>query len=217
MAVAGVLLQQILLRPVQGQDLREALVTIGFSIIAADLMLAHYGGLTYTFTPPKKIHGATHLHYAGVIYPTYRLFILGFAAAVGLALWLMLNRTRIGITVRAAIDDRSMVSALGINIQVLFALLFALGAGLAGLAGVIGGSALSISTGEDQRYLLASLIVVIIGGMGSLEGAAIGTVLVGLVEQYGLHYAPYYSATITVALMVVVLAVRPQGLLGRPA
>jgi branched-chain amino acid transport system permease protein len=217
LAVVGLAIQQGLLRRFAGQDLRETLITIGLSIVIADLLLWHYGGLTYTFAPPDAIYGATDLHVAGVRYPTFRLFLLAFAAAVGVALWLLLNRTRLGITVRAAIDDRAMVSALGINIQVVFALLFALGAGLAGLAGVVGGSALSLSTGEDQRYLLASLIVVIIGGMGSLGGAAIGALLVGLVEQYGLYFAPYYSATITVALMVAVLAVRPQGLLGRPA
>lgn len=217
MGVVGVVVQQGLLRRIQGQDLRESLVTIGLSIVAADLLLAHYGGLTYSFSPPERIHGATDLRIASVIYPTYRLFVLGLAAAVGIGLWLLLNRTRLGIIVRAAIDDRAMVAALGINIQVIFALLFALGSMLAGLAGVAGGSALSLSTGEDQRYLLASLIVVIIGGMGSLEGAAIGALLVGLVEQYGLFYAPYYSVTITVALMVAVLAIRPQGLRGRPA
>ncbi len=215
MGVVGLVIQQLLLRPIQGQDLREALVTIGLAIVVADLLLASYGGLTYGFSPPPAIYGATDLRLAGVIYPTYRIFLVALAAAVGLALWLLLNRTRLGITIRAAIDDPAMVSALGINIQVVFALLFALGAALAGLAGVIGGSALSLSTGEDQRYLLASLIVVIIGGLGSLPGAAIGAALVGLVEQYGLYYAPYYSATITIAVMVAVLAVRPQGLLGR--
>jgi branched-chain amino acid transport system permease protein len=129
----------------------------------------------------------------------------------------MLNRTRLGIIIRAAIDDRAMVSALGINIQIIFALLFALGALLAGLAGVAGGSFTSLAPGEDGHYLLASLIVVIIGGMGSLDGTAIGALIVGLVEQYGLAYAPSYAEIIIFAIMVIVLALRPQGLLGRPA
>lgn len=217
MLVTGVLIQQVLLRPIQGQDLREALVTIGLSIVAADLLLAHYGGVAYQFTTPDAISGGTDLHILGLFYPTFRLFILVFAAALGVLLWLMLNRTRLGIIVRAAIDDRAMVSALGINIQLIFALLFALGAMLAGIAGVVGGSALSLSPGEDGRYLLASLIVVIIGGMGSLEGAAIGALIVGLVEQYALAYASTYAEILIFAIMVVVLAVRPQGLLGRPA
>ncbi len=216
-ALVGLAIQQGLLRRIQGQELREALVTIALSIIFADLMLARYGGLTYEFDPPAAINRSTDLHVGGVIYPTYRLFLLGFTVLVGLLLWLMLNRARIGLIIRAGIDDRDMVSTLGINVERAFALVFALGAALAGIAGVVGGSALSISTGEDGRYLLASLIVVIVGGMGSLEGAAIGAIAVGLVEQYGLAYEPTYSVIITFALMVLVLALRPQGLLGRAA
>lgn len=220
--VAAILLAAFIVReaitgPTQGRDLREALITIGLSIVAADLLLAEYGGLSYQFTTPDPITGATNLHAFDLIYPTYLLFVLGFAAAVGVVLWIMLNKTRLGIIVRAAIDDRAMVSALGINIQIIFALLFALGAALAGIAGVVGGSAQSISTGEDGRYLLWSLIVVIIGGMGSLEGAAIGAILVGLAHEYGLAYAPTYAEIIVFVLMVAVLAIRPQGLLGRPA
>ena len=230
MGLVGLLTQQILLRPIQGQDLRQALVTIGLSIVAADLLLAHYGGLSYQLTAPDAVNGATtlpvvtgvvngvtSLHMADVIYPTFKLFVFGFAAVVGILLWLMLNRTRLGIIVRAAIDDRDMVSALGINIQVIFALLFALGAALAGLAGVMQASTTSITTGDDQPFLLASLIVVIIGGMGSLGGAAIGALLVGLVEQYALAYRPTEAEVLIFLMMVIVLAVRPQGILGRPA
>jgi branched-chain amino acid transport system permease protein len=215
--LVGVAMQQLFLRPMQGQDLRQALVTIGISIIVADQLLAHYGGLTFEFNVPDQINGGTDIHLYSLIYPTFRLFVLACAVAVGVVLWLVLNRTRLGIIVRAAIDDRAMVSALGINIQVIFGVLFFVGAVLAGIAGVIGASALSVSTGEDARYLLASLIVVIIGGMGSLEGAAIGALLVGLVESYGLAYAPTYTEILIFAMMVLVLAIRPQGFLGRPA
>jgi branched-chain amino acid transport system permease protein len=129
----------------------------------------------------------------------------------------VLTRTRLGITVRAAIDDRDMVAAVGIDVQRVFAAMFAIGAGLAGLAGVVGGSVLSISSGEDARYLLASLIVVIVGGMGSLPGTAVAAILVALVEQYSLALFPTYAAIVSFLLMVLVLAVRPQGLFGRPA
>jgi branched-chain amino acid transport system permease protein len=118
--------------------------------------------------------------------------------------------------IRAGIDDRDMVSAIGINIQVIFAIVFGIGALLAGQAGVIGGSNLSVHPGDDGIYLLYSMIVVIIGGMGSVGGAALGALLVGLVSQYGLAYMPTYSVLITFAMMIVVLAVRPQGILGRP-
>src|SRR5439155_22295149 len=104
-----------------------------------------------------------------------------------------------------------MLAAAGVNVQLVFALTFAMGAGMAGFAGVVGGTALSISPGEDTRYLLASLVVVIVGGMGSIVGAAIGALLIGLAEQFGLAYAPTYSVVFTYVLMVVALAFRPRG------
>jgi branched-chain amino acid transport system permease protein len=214
-ALVGILIQQGLLRRIQGQDLRQALVTIGVSIVVADLLPASYGVQSYVLTPPDAINGSTSLG-LGITYPTFRLFTVGLALLVGGALWLLLTRTRLGMIIRAGIDDRDMVSALGINIQRVFAIVFALGALLAGLAGIIGGSALSIGPGDDGLYLLSSLIVVIIGGMGSVGGAALGALLVGLVGQFALAYAPTYSILLTFAMMILVLAVRPQGLVGRP-
>jgi branched-chain amino acid transport system permease protein len=217
-ALLGVAMQYTMLARLQGQDLRQALVTIGLSIIVADLLLANYGGLTYLFSPPQVITGSTAIPgLQGGQYSTYRLFLIIAAVAIGLGLWLLLNRTKLGMIIRAGIDDRAMISALGVDIPKVFLLVFALGAGLAGLAGVIGGSALSISPGEDMRYLLSSLVVVIVGGMGSLGGAAIGAVIIGLAEQYGLAYWPTYSVLITFTIMVTVLVIRPYGLRGRPA
>jgi branched-chain amino acid transport system permease protein len=213
----------------QNRDLREALITIGISTIAADLMLGHFGGLTYTLTPPDSINSATNLswlsglintltsfHMDDLIYPGLRLFVLGVAIGIFILLWGILNLTRLGMIVRAAIDDRDMVSALGINTQVIFALLFGLGAA-GGLAGGIEATLTSVSVTDDGTFLLWSLIVVIIGGMGSLTGAAIGAVLVGLVEQYGLAYSPTNAETVIFVILVIVLAIRPHGLLGRPA
>jgi branched-chain amino acid transport system permease protein len=214
-AVVGILIQQGLLRRIQGQDLREALVTIGVSIVVADLLLAHYGGQSYELTPPDAINGSTFLGLFNITYPTFRLFTVGLALVVGGGLWLLLRHTRLGLMIRAGIDDRDMVSALGINIQRVFAIVFGLGALLAGLAGIIAGSALSVGPGDDGLYLLYSLIVVIIGGMGSVGGAALGALLVGLVGQFALAYAPTYSILLTFAMMILVLAVRPQGLVGR--
>jgi branched-chain amino acid transport system permease protein len=139
------------------------------------------------------------------------------AIVIGVGLWLFLNRTRIGMMIRAGVDDRAMLSASGVNVHRVFAVTFALGAGLAGFAGVVGGTALSIAPGEDVRYLLASLVVVIVGGMGSVTGAAIGALLIGLAETFGLAYSPTYGVVYTFLIMVVVLAFRPQGILGRPA
>ena len=150
-------------------------------------------------------------------YPIYRLALLGAAIVIGIALWLFLNRTRVGMMIRAGVDDRAMLQASGVNTQRIFAITFALGAGLAGFAGVVGGTALSIAPGEDVRYLLASLVVVIVGGMGSVTGAAIGALLIGLAETIGLAYSPTYGVVYTFLIMVAVLAIRPQGLMGRPA
>ena len=117
--------------------------------------------------------------------------------------------------IRAGVDDRAMLSAAGVNVDRVFVFVFAIGAGLAGLAGVIGGTALSIAPGEDLRYLLASLVVVIVGGMGSITGAATGALLIGLAEQFGLAYFPTYGVVLTFLIMIAVLAIRPQGILGR--
>ncbi len=223
-AASGILLQVLIFRRMEGDDLRQTLVTIGISIIAADLMLAVWTGTTYQFAPPEWLFGAATLPVVSTLkssgdavfikYPVYRLAVLGVAIAVGIALWLFLNRTRIGMMIRAGVNDRDMLAASGVNVQLVFALVFAIGAGLAGFAGVIGGTALSIAPGEDIRYLLASLIVVIVGGLGSVTGAAIGALLIGLAEQFGLAYFPTYGVVLTFLIMVVTLAVRPQGIMG---
>jgi branched-chain amino acid transport system permease protein len=216
--VVGIVIHLGLLARMAGQDLRQALVTIGLSFIIADLLLANYGGLTYQIPPPDLVSGSTPLPFVvGGAYSSYRLFMVVIAVGVAGALWLILNRTRIGMYIRAGIDDREMLSALGVNVSRVFLFVFALGAGLAGLSGVIGATALSISPSEDGRYLLSSLVVVIVGGMGSLGGAAVGALIIGLAEQIGLFYAPTYSIFLTFVIMAGVLAVRPQGLLGRPA
>ncbi|WP_437335328.1 branched-chain amino acid ABC transporter permease [Sorangium sp. So ce394] len=211
--VAGLALERTLLRPTKGSDMRQALVTIGAGIVIADQLLAQYGGHTVDVTPPPAIDGSISV--AGVVYPTLRLATMGAAVLVGVALWLVIQRTRLGRLVRAGIDDRDMVAALGIDVDAVLLVVFALGAFLAGLAGAIGGTNLSISPGDDGSYLLSSLVVVIVGGLGSIGGAALGALLVGLIEQVGLAYFPTYSVIVTYLLMIAVLAFRPQGLLGR--
>ena len=220
-------MQVLVFRRMEGDELRQTLVTIGISIVAADLMLAIWSGNTYQFIPPDWLDGAitTPIILAvrsngtavPLTYPFYRLVVLAAAIVIGVGLWLVLNRTRIGMMIRAGVDDRAMLSATGVNVQLVFAIVFAIGAGLAGFAGVVGGTALSIAPGEDVRYLLASLVVVIVGGMGSITGAAIGALLIGLAEQIGLAYFPTYGVVFTFVIMVAVLAFRPQGIMGRTA
>ena len=127
-------------------------------------------------------------------------------------MWLALNKTRLGMQIRAGVDDRDMLSATGVRVQTVFVAVFAFGAGLAGLAGVVGGTFQSLQPGEDIKILLASLVVVIVGGMGSIPGAAIGALIVGLAEQFGSVYMPTYAVVLTFVIMVAVLAIRPQGL-----
>jgi branched-chain amino acid transport system permease protein len=224
-ALIGVLLQIIVFRRMEGQDLRQTMVTIGLAIVFADLMLWAFGGDYYQIQTPGWLIGPVELPVVSAVrdsgeaiylrYPMVRLVILLAAVVIGVAMWLALNRTRIGMTVRAGVDDREILAATGVQIQLVFVAVFALGAGLAGLAGVVGGTFQSISPGEDMRFLLASLVVVIVGGMGSIPGAALGALIIGLAEQLGSVYIPTYAIVVTFLIMVLVLALRPQGLLAR--
>lgn len=213
-ALMGLALQAGVFRFMQGDDLRQTMATIGLSIVAADVALWIWGGQIYQFDPPSWITGTTALPLVGK-FSTYRLVLLATAVVIGIGLWAFLAYTRVGMMIRAGVDDRGMLSASGVNVQMVFAITFAIGAGLAGFAGVVGGTALSIAPGEDTRYLLASLVVVIVGGMGSVAGAALGAVLIGVAEQFGLAYAPTYGIVFTFVIMALVLAFRPQGILGR--
>ena len=220
----GVAMQQVFLRWNQGQDLRQALITIALSVIIADQMLAEFGGISKDIAAPSSWPTSINLP-GDVRFGFFRgVVVLGAALLIGLGLWLVIKRTRFGKIVRAGVDDRDMVSALGINVNLVFAGAFFLGAMLAGFGGVLGGTMISLAPGQDTAFLLNSLIVVIIGGMGSLAGAAIGAIALGLVDAYADVYLVFgdtdltnYSIIVTFALLVGVLAVRPLGLFGRPA
>ncbi|MEL6513377.1 MAG: branched-chain amino acid ABC transporter permease [Pseudomonadota bacterium] len=222
----GVLLQIFVFRRMEGQDLRQTLVTIGISIVMADLMLWGFGGDFFNISPPSWLSGPMETFFVSTVkrssgelvylkYPLVRIVIFAASVVVGVAMWLVLNRTRIGMLIRAGVDDRDMLSATGARIQLVFVGVFAFGAGLAGIAGVVGGTFQSVAPGEDIRFLLASLVVVIVGGMGSIPGAALGALLIGLAEQFGSVYFPTYAVVLTFLIMVLVLAFRPLGLLGR--
>jgi branched-chain amino acid transport system permease protein len=224
-ALVGVLLQVLVFRRMEGQDLRQTMVTIGLSIVFADLMLWACGGDFYQIQTPNWLVGPVELPLVTAIkssgepvylrYPLVRLVIFAASVVIGVAMWLALNRTRIGMIIRAGVDDRDILAATGVRIQLVFVMVFALGAGLAGVAGVVGGTFQSLSPGEDIRFLLASLVVVIVGGMGSIPGAALGALIIGLAEQLGSVYIPTYAIVVTFLIMVLVLAIRPQGLLAR--
>jgi branched-chain amino acid transport system permease protein len=216
-AALGLLMQVSIFRFMLGEDLRQTLVTIGLSIVIADLMMWAIGAQVHQMAPPAWLDGPIRGLPVVNAYSTYRLSLLPIGIVIGVALWLFLNRTRIGMMIRAGVDDRGMLAAAGVNVNLVFATTFAVGAGLAGLGGVIGAVELSMVPGEDTRLLLASLVVVIVGGMGSVVGAALGAAIFGLAETYGLAYAPTYSVVFTFVILVLVLAFRPRGILGRPA
>lgn len=216
-ALAGLLLQVFVLRHMQGQELRQTMVTIGISIVIADLLLWSFTAQVHQMDPPIWLQGPIRDIPLIKAYSAYRLSLLVFGIAIGILLWWMLTRTKVGAMIRAGVDDRHMLEASGVNVDFVFAITFMLGAGLAGFGGVIGAVELSMVPGEDTRLLLASLIVVIVGGMGSVIGAALGSVILGLAETYGLAYAPTYSVVFTFVILVLVLAFRPRGILGRPA
>lgn len=235
-ALFGVLIQQLLLRWNQGQDLRQALITIAVSVIVADQVIAHFprhvpegsqqfGGNAVSLGWPGWTNRLVDLHVWDVSYSLARLTMLALGVAVGIALWLWLYRTRTGMIIRAGVDDRQMTTALGINIQITFAIAFAVGAALVAMGAVVQSSQGNISQGQDGVWLLNSLVVVIIGGMGSLLGAVAGSLLFGLVSAFSVTYLPIagsdcctqYSPVLTFVLMALILAFRPQGLFGRAA
>ena len=218
-AVVGVILHQVFLRWNQGQELRQALITMAISVVLADQMLAHFGGLAKTMVWPGDV--SHFIEIFGQRYATSRLFMLVLALVVGVALWLWLTRTRIGLIIRAGVDDEPMVRALGINATLVFAVTFFVGAFLAGAGGVMGASFAGAATGSDGAWLLNSLVVVIIGGLGSIKGAVAGSLLYGLVVAFSPAYLPtqytFYAVIFSFVLLALVLAVRPYGLFGRPA
>lgn len=212
-ALVGLLSERMLLRQIRGLELPEVLLTIGLAFVISDLSLAFFGGNPRSIPVPEWLRGG--MAFGGFFYPRYRFFVIVLALAVGAGLWLLQSRTRIGAIVRAGVDDRETITALGINIDRVFTGVFVVGSALAGAAGVIGGALLTLLPGAEVEILLLGLVVVIIGGLGSLPGAAVGSVLVGLIDAFGRSMLPDLSYFTLFAPMALVLVLRPRGLLGR--
>jgi branched-chain amino acid transport system permease protein len=207
-------MQLLIFRHMQGQDLRQTLVTIGLSIVMADIALWIWGAEIYTFDPPSWIYGSTTLPLVNK-FPTYRIFVFVASVVIGVGLWLLLARTRVGMMIRAGVDDRQMARAVGIPVSRLFTIVFCLGTGIAGAAGVLGGPILSAYPGLDGDMLPLALIVVILGGIGSLFGAFVGSFIIGFIYTFGTVLFPELAYIILFLPMIVVIAFRPQGLFGR--
>ena len=204
-----------LLRFVRGQELPEVLLTVGVSFVIADLCLAVFGGDPETLPMSAMVSGS--LTIGGLTYPWYRIFVMGVAIAIGIALALVQTRTRIGAVVRAGVDDREIISAMGVNIRWVFTGMFIVGAALAAIGGTIGAGMISIRPGIQDEVLLYALVVVIIGGLGSVSGAAIGSVLIGLIDAFAKAWIPDLAYFTIFAPMALVLVLRPTGLFGKAA
>ncbi len=213
MAVIGGLIERLLLRRIAGQELPQVLLTLGFSFIIADLCLMIWSGDPYQPPTPDHLRGATQLF--GVFFPIFRLAILAVAVAVAIALWIMVDWTRLGAMIRAGVDDPPIARVVGIRVSQLFTLVFCLGAALAAFAGVMAAPYLSVYPGIDGEMLPLALLVVILGGTGSLLGALIGSFVIGFLYNFGQAKFPDLAYVILFLPMLVVLVVRPQGLFGK--
>jgi branched-chain amino acid transport system permease protein len=212
-ALIGVGMERLFLQRLPGQTLGQVLMTIGFALMFQDLALLIWGGDPYTIPVPAALQGVVT---AGTLrFPTYRIFIVAVAILVGAALWVLLDRTRVGAMIRAAVDDREMAQGVGIRVPVVSLGVFALGAALAALGGVIGGGFLGVYPGADFEVLPYAFVVVIVGGLGSLPGAMVGSLLVGLLDNFGKALFPELSYFTLFAPMALILALRPTGLFGR--
>src|SRR3981189_1264157 len=210
----GYLIDRFLIRRTGENHLAQVLLTVGVAFVLGDVALKIWGGDSLKVPTPIELRGAIELP-GGIIYPTYRFVLIGFGVFVGLSLWLLYRKTQIGAVVRAGVDDREIVSAIGINIDRLFVLVSALASFLAGVAGVVGGAFLTLYPGAEWEILIYALVVVIFGGLGSPEGAMTGPVIVGLLDAYGRWLLPEFSYFVLFGPMAVLLLFRPRGIFGR--
>ena len=213
LALVGIAMERLFLRRLSGQTLGQVLMTVGFALIFQDLALLIWGGDPYSIRPPLML--------AGVVtagpgrFPVYRIFIVVVAVVVGAALWLALDRTRVGAMIRAAVDDPEMAQGIGIRVPRISLGIFALGAALAAFGGVVGAGFLGVYPGLDFEILPYAFVVVIVGGLGSLPGAMVGSLLVGLLDNFGKALFPELSYFTLFAPMALILALKPTGLFGR--
>lgn len=214
MALLGGVIERVLLRRLAGQTLPQVLLTLGLSFMIADICLIIWTGDPWQPPTPAHLRGAWLV--GDMVFPIYRLAIVMVAAVVAVLLWLMVDRTRVGAMIRAGVDDPAIARVVGIKVSQLFTLIFCLGAGLAAFAGVIGAPFLSIYPGLDAEMLPLALIIVILGGSGSLLGAFVGSFIIGFLFNFGQAMFPNLAYVILFLPMVLILVLRPQGLFGKP-
>ncbi|MCW1932388.1 branched-chain amino acid ABC transporter permease [Pararhodobacter zhoushanensis] len=227
-AAAGALIEVTVLRRLYDRDhLDQVLATFALILVLSELTKIGFGPFPLFLDVPPILSGTVNLGIAQ--YPLYRLALIGFGLAVALGLWLLIARTRLGIRIRAGENDREMIAALGVNIRALYTLVFALGAGLAGLAGALVGAVQSVQVGMGEPVLILAFVVIVIGGIGSIKGAMVGALLVGVIDTMGRFLLPRLfghfmeqsqaagigaalASMLIYVLMAAVLVIRPKGL-----
>jgi branched-subunit amino acid ABC-type transport system permease component len=214
-AAMGVAVEVVVLRRLYRREhLTQLLATFALLLVFADVALRLWGKGVRGIEPPSIAKGA--FHFAGAAVPRYNMVIVAVAVLVGLGLWLLLARTRLGWRIRAVVDDPEVLSSSGTNVPLILTGVFALGALLAGLSGVIIAPQQAVAPGMDAQIIVAAFIVAVIGGLGSIAGAAVGSLVIGVVQTLGAVWAPSWASTFIYVLMILVLAVRPWGLFGTP-
>ena len=214
--ILGYVVDRFLIRYTGENHLAQVLLTVGIAFVIGDVALKIWGGDSLKVPVPVALRGAMELP-GGLVYPTYRFVMIVFSLAVAGTLWLLYTRTQIGAIVRAGVDDREQVSATGINVDRLFVVVSALASFLVGMAGVVGGAFLTLYPGAEWEILIVALVVVIVGGLGSLGGAMVGALVVGWLDAYGRWLLPEFSYFVLFGPMAVLLLLRPRGIAGKEA
>jgi branched-chain amino acid transport system permease protein len=212
-ALVGAVIERFFLRRFHLDELPQTLLTFGFLFIFSDLSLWVWGGDPLMMAQPRIFSGSLSL--GGYVYPYYRLFLIAIGLVFAGGLWWFQEHTRLGTMLRAGVDDAEIARALGINVSLLFTLVFAAGAALAALGGVLAGPVLSLYPGADFDALILAFVVVIVGGLGSLRGALAGSLLVGILDNFGKAFFPEFALFTVFVPMAIILVVRPTGLFGR--
>ncbi len=212
-AALGAAVEVTVLRRVYGRDhLAQLVVTYALFLVFADVALRLWGSQSRSVPVPSVLAASVRL--GGGQFPRYDLFVIVVAVLVGLGLWALLQRTALGWRIRAAVEDQELLASAGSNVPLLFTTVFALGALLAGLAGVLAAPLESVSPGLDASIILAAFIGSVIGGRGSVAGAAVGALIIALFNTAGVLWAPSWEPAFIYLAMIAVLALRPWGLLG---
>jgi branched-chain amino acid transport system permease protein len=212
MVVAAVL-HRLLLRRFNLAPLPQVLATYGVTLIIAQSVRLIWGGYTEVMDMPSALDGTVVLF--GTVVPVYRLFLIGVAIILALTLWLLIDRTQLGALVRASVDDEEIARSIGIDVDRLATVLFAFTGFLVGMGGAFGAPLLGGYPGVEWEILTLTLIVVVVGGLGSIAGAFIGSLLVGILWNVGIAYFDQYAYFVLFAPMILVLSLRPRGLLGK--